>query len=824
MASKQPVKNSVDYEKYLSNEIKLIINNINNDAYIGIIPCKEFTIEYFMLICMATIDCMLYKTLNTELTQEKIIAIYDELSFKYQNIKQNDYIVPSSVPKLTSTFKNILSKANEERIICKHDTITTDHILLMILHNKEFNPYLYNLFINNGITYANMLDASYNIHTVINDIMPVIIEQPLPPSKQSNKQKPKIPYCFYLNEISENAPFNHLIGRENEIEQLITVLGRKMSANPLLIGDEGVGKTAIIEGLVRMINDSTVPPSMIETKIFRLNIADMMNNTQFRGIFESKMNELLNSLLFTPGAILFIDNIHTMLSSAEKNEFSFIPMLTDALSDDKISIIATTTNKGFKTIFEKNPNFKQYFQIIKIDEMDKETCVKVIEGVKNNYQKFHNVKYSNNVINLTVDLSKRYISDKKLPSSALDIIDECGASKKMLNGWDKTSRNIIDNINKLKKEKDIAIRKDQFNDVEDINNNIEKEQIELIEYRNNNNKNNKIITEQDVYNAISKHTGISLSKISKSDKETLTYMLSKLKNKVIGQDEAIEKIAASIKRNKMGFSNTNKPTGSFLFIGKTGVGKTYLAKMIAEEIFGDKKYLVRFDMSEYSDKTAVNKLIGSSAGYVGYDNGGLLTEAVKHNKYCVLLFDEIEKSTTEIYNTLLQVLDEGFLTDNMGIKVDFRNTIIIMTSNVGAKESSLTKCIGFNNDIEDKQKSITQKELKKVFPPEFINRIDDIIYFNSLGEHELRLIIDEELYNVKRKLNEKNCDMDYEEDVIDYLYNIIKPEIEFGARTVKRCVEREIENKIVDILIEEDKENLNFNITIKDCNLKIKYK
>ena len=402
-------------------------------------------------------------------------------------------------------------------------------------------------------------------------------------------------------------------------------------------------------------------------------------------------------------------------------------------------------------------------------------------------------------------MCNRYITEKQLPASAFDIIDELGSYKK-LNCLDNiTAKDILQQIHDLEVVKDGYIKKDMMDDANDITNKINQFRDKLAKLQANINKRGaQTITMDDLYHVISEHTHIPINKISTSEKEELKHVSDTLKNVVVGQDEAIEIISRAIKRNKIGLSDSSRCRLSIMAIGPTGCGKTLIAKTLAKEIFGDEKYLVRFDMSEYADETSVNKLIGASAGYVGYTEGGLLTEAIKNKKYCVLLIDEIEKAHDKVYNLFLQILDEGFLTDNTGYKVDFRNTIIIMTSNVGAKKAANTKNIGFSSDDSQTKEDVLKKELKNKFPPEFLNRLDDIIFFNPLTDDNLKDIIKIELGYLQKRVDGIHYELKYTDDVVDVLFNAISGEKEYGARPIHRAIRDKIENKLTDMLIEED--------------------
>jgi ATP-dependent Clp protease ATP-binding subunit ClpC len=459
---------------------------------------------------------------------------------------------------------------------------------------------------------------------------------------------------------------------------------------------------------------------------------------------------------------------------------------------------------------EKNHELLRRFQKIDILPPTKEERKNILMYQKEFYEKHHNVIFNEEVIDTILSLSKRYITDRNLPISAIDIMDEIGSQKNIERYETEDIKNKRTELREIIKNGD----KDKELDV----------RLELTKLQNTKKEKESFeITNEDVYNAIASHTNLPINKINTSEKHAISSIDKILNSMIIGQENAIKEVSQAIKRSKVGLSPQNKPIASFLCIGKTGVGKTLMAKILAKEIFGDEKYLVRFDMSEYADKTSVNKLIGSSAGYVGYQEGGLLTEAVKNKKHCVLLIDEIEKADEQVYNIFLQILDDGFLTDNTGNKVDFTNTIILLTSNVGTKQASESRSIGFGGSDDENKREIIEKELKKKFPPEFINRLSDVVYFNSLTEDNLKKIIQIELDKLNKRLIDIKYTLKYSDDVINYILNYIKKDIEYGARPILRAIQELIENKITDLLLENDyKEWYEFNASINNTDLLLK--
>jgi ATP-dependent Clp protease ATP-binding subunit ClpC len=638
-----------------------------------------------------------------------------------------------------------------------------------------------------------------------------------------------------LIKMAEEGKIDPVVGRDKEVKRIAQILSRKKKNNAVIVGEAGVGKSALVEKLALMIYKGDCPSNLLDKRIMSLDLTSLVAGTKYRGQFEERIKAIINELQEAPNVIIFIDELHTMVGAGNASgAMDAANILKPALARGELQCIGATTFDEFKKHIEKDAALVRRFQKIVLQEPTEEETLEILKNLTTSYQDFHKVSYEDGVLETIVKLSGRYITDRQFPDKAIDVLDELGSEKRV-------SSKIPEVIEKLKKEIDVIKEKkvqvvknqnyEQAAKLRDeerkVTTKLEDEKLKWTEKQ----KDNKTpVSLDDVYDIISDMTGVPITKLDTKETKKLLQLEETLTSKVIGQDEAVKTISKAIRRNRVGIKEANKPIGSFIFIGSTGVGKTYLAKSIAETLFGDPDKIIRVDMSEYMEKHNVSKLIGSPPGYVGYDEGGQLTEKIKNNPFSVVLFDEIEKAHKDVFNILLQILDEGHLTDSFGRKINFTNTIVIMTSNVGAKRvSDLGGGVGFKTSSSEEQqyevrKTMIQKALKQQFNPEFLNRIDDIILFNALNDETLRKIIGIEMSKLNKRLVEKNYKINFDKTVINRIYELNSQE-EYGARPLKRI----IQNLCEDFLSEEILkgtilENVQYTLKYKDENLLISKK
>ncbi len=612
-------------------------------------------------------------------------------------------------------------------------------------------------------------------------------------------------YSRDLTEYARSGKLDPVIGRGKEIKRVIQILARRTKNNPVLVGAPGVGKTAIVEGLAQRIVDGSAPDLLLGKRVLTLDIASLIAGTKYRGEFEERLKRVMKEIVNDGNIILFIDELHTIIGAGgAEGAIDASNMFKPALSRGELQCIGATTLDEFRKHIEKDSALERRFQSIFVEEPSVEDTIEILKGIKKQYENHHHVSYTEKAVIAAATLSQRYITDRFLPDKAIDLIDEAGSVKRISNTVRPDSiRSMEDSIEDLTAKKIELVNNQDYEKAAAIRDQIRQMKVEMERMLSAWNKTMKVervpVDENDIDEIISSITGIPVSRIAESESEKLLNIEGELHKTVIGQDEAIHVIASSIRRSRTGLSSPNRPLGSFIFLGPTGVGKTLLAKTLAQFLFGREDALIRLDMSDFMEKHTISRLVGAPPGYIGYEEGGLLTEKVRRRPYCVVLLDEIEKAHRDVFNLLLQLLEEGELQDNLGHTVSFKNTVLIMTSNVGAREISTDNALGFKvgegilNHSEMKASALN--ELRLQFRPEFINRVDEIVVFTSLNHGEIRSIVDILLDEVKMRLLEMNIILKFSNSAKEY---IVKRgwDPKFGARPIRRVIQKEIEDPL----------------------------
>ena len=607
-----------------------------------------------------------------------------------------------------------------------------------------------------------------------------------------------------LIKMASEGKLDPVIGREMEINRIAQILSRRKKNNPIIIGEPGCGKTAIVEGLAMKIYSGECPRNLKDKRIVLLDLTSIVAGTKYRGQFEERMKVIIEELGENPDIIIFIDEIHTLVGAGNSSgSMDGSNIFKPALARGEIQCIGATTLDEYRTNFEKDGALERRFQKVVVDSPNKEETLKIITNVKDKYEDYHKVTYSPEVLEMCVNLADRYITDREFPDKAFDILDEVGARSQVDVKTPESIEILRQKAKELQQQKINVVKAQNFEEAAAIRDKekklLDRLELEKKKFEEEQAANRKEIDPELVLTVVSSMTKIPVNKLSTDDKTSLIDLEKSLQQDVIGQQEAVTKIAKAIRRNRLGIKDPNKPIGSFIFLGSTGVGKTHLAKQLAKQIFGSSDALIRVDMSEYQEKHTISRLIGSPPGYVGYEEGGQLTEQVKNKPYSVILFDEVEKANKEIFHTLLQMLDEGHLTDSLGRKINFKNCLIIMTSNIGVKKlQDFGTGIGFSSNAysnEEQKKEILKKEMKNYFSPEFLNRIDDVIVFNSLNEESIKKIVDIELKKLMGRLSELKLIFKYDDKLVSHIAKIGYDEL-YGARPIKRAIQDQIEDLV----------------------------
>ena len=710
----------------------------------------------------------------------------------------------SGKPMESPRLQFILEEAAGEAQHLKAKEVGTEHLLLAVLNDADCvaSRILQTLNVNMQKLYQDiMLAVGADINEYMSDLQ-----------GEGRKKGVLEQFGTDLTEQAAEGKLDPVIGREQEIGRLMQILSRRTKNNPCLVGEPGVGKTAVIEGLAQRISGGLVPEGMKEKKIFTMDLASMIAGSKYRGEFEERMKKLIQEVKAAGNVILFLDEVHTIIGAGgAEGAMDASNILKPSLARGEIQLIGATTIGEYRKYIENDAALERRFQPVTVEEPTKEQCLEILEGLKSRYENHHHVTVEQEALESAVALSVRYVNDRFLPDKAIDVLDEA-CSKVSLHGFKvpdsiEELEQVIDN---LKIQKEEAIREGNMTEASTLHKEQMAAEKKLDQARSRFQKKNKYrqvtVTEEDIAAVVSEWTKIPVQKLAESESERLRKLEKTLHKRVIGQEEAVTAVAKAVRRGRVGLKDPNRPIGSFLFLGPTGVGKTELSKALAEALFGDENAMIRVDMSEYMEKHSVSKMIGSPPGYVGHDDGGQLSEQVRRHPYSVVLFDEIEKAHPDVFNILLQVLDDGHITDSQGRKVDFRNTVIIMTSNAGAQAIIDPKRLGFVTK-EDKgadykrMKSNVMNEIKLVFRPEFLNRIDEIIVFHSLGPDEMKKITGlmcKEI--VKRAKEQLNITLTIRDSVKKHIVETGTDQ-KYGARPLRRAIQNQLEDALADAIL-----------------------
>lgn len=761
--------------------------------------------------------------INNEVTDERVTNLVYEL------IAPDSQISVKEPTGYTPRVRRILENASKEAVRFKSELIGTEHILISILKESE------------SVAARLLNTIGVSIKKLYIDIMVAMGEdgntyrEDFQNGKVRNKDKRATQtldqYSRDLTQLAKEGKLDPVIGREEEIKRVIQILSRRTKNNPCLIGEPGVGKTAIAEGLASKIVEGSVPENIKNKRLLTLDLSGMVAGSKYRGEFEERIKKVINEVKNDGNVLLFLDELHTIIGAGgAEGAIDASNILKPSLARGEIQLIGATTIEEYRKYIEKDAALERRFQSVKVEEPSEDEAIDILKGLRSRYEEHHKVTITNEAVEAAVKLSKRYINDRFLPDKAIDLIDEA-ASKARLKSYvmPEEITKIEEQLSKLESEKEEAIKSEAFEQAGEIKKKQTRKKARLEklkqQWEEDKNSSNIIVGEEEVAEVVSTWTKIPVQRIAQAETERLIKLEETLHKRVIGQDEAVTAIAKAIRRGRVGLKDPNRPIGSFLFLGPTGVGKTELSKTLADAMFGTENALIRVDMSEFMEKHTVSKLIGSPPGYVGYDEGGQLSEKVRRNPYSVVLFDEVEKAHPDVFNVLLQVLDDGHITDSTGRVVDFKNTVIIMTSNAGAENIVAPKTLGFATSTDEKQshenmKSKVMDEVRRIFKPEFINRIDEIIVFHMLNKEQIGKIVDIMINTVnKRTLEQMKISIELDDEAKKYIVDKGYDE-KYGARPLRRTIQNELEDNIAEKILEgKIKEGNKVKVTVKDGKL-----
>jgi len=713
----------------------------------------------------------------------------------------------------TPRAKKVIEYSMEEARNLNHNYVGTEHILLGLLREQE------------GVAAQVLMNLGLKLEEVREEVLNLLghglegEEEPSERSRESRsegrKGKSKTPaldsFGRDLTQLAKQGKLDPVIGREREIERAIQILCRRTKNNPVLLGEAGVGKTAIVEGFAQQVVSGNIPDLLSDKRIVVLDLAMMVAGTKYRGQFEERIKAVMNEVRRAKNTILFIDELHTLVGAGgAEGAIDAANVLKPALSRGEIQCLGATTLDEYRKYIEKDNALARRFQEIIVDPTNREETVEILKGLRSRYEDHHRVQITDDAIESAVELSDRYISARCLPDKAIDVIDESGARVRLRSMTRPPDLKEIDeDVERLNKEKEEAVANQDFEKAASLRDRADKlktkkDQI-THEWREKSKQTDGVVDEEVIAEVVSKMTGVPLTRLSTEESLRLMKMEEELHKRVISQENAVTAVAKSVRRSRSGLKDPRRPTGCFIFAGPTGVGKTLLAKALAEYLFGDDDALVQIDMSEYSEKHNVSRLIGAPPGYVGYEEGGQLTEKIRRRPYSVVLLDEIEKAHPEIFNTLLQVMEEGRLTDAFGRKVDFRNSVMIMTTNAGAQAIKNEAGFGFQKPDQDasyeSMKTRVNEQVEKVFRPEFLNRLDDVIVFRHLTNEDLKEVIELELAHVRGRLGERGFELELTDDAKEFLIKVGCKDLDYGARPLRRALENRVEDPLAEELL-----------------------
>lgn len=708
--------------------------------------------------------------------------------------------VLSSDLLLTPRTKHLLDVSFEEVKNFNHKYVNPEHILLSLLKEED------------GVAYTILTQLQADIKSIKNDIYTFLEEKDDEVLIQDEEEEdifdnmPNLKkYSVNMTKIAKECGYDPVIGRDKETQRVLEILCRRVKNNPCLIGEPGVGKTAVVEGLAQKISSGNIPEILRDKQIFSLDLTNIIAGAKYRGEFEDRLKKIVEEVKGNKNIILFIDEIHTIIGAGgAEGAIDASNILKPSLARGDIQCIGATTIDEYRKYIEKDSALERRFQPVTIGEPTKEETLRILMGLRDKYEAHHRTKITDDAINAAIEMSDRYIVDRFMPDKAIDLIDEASAKVRIETLVTPTDlKDLEEEIQVIIKEKEEAIRIQEFEKAASLRDEEKRLKKELNNrlgaWNRNNSVNTLVVQAEDIAKVVSSWTNIPVERITEKESERLLKLEERLHKRVIGQEDAVTSIARAIRRARVGLQDPNRPIGSFIFLGPTGVGKSELCKALAEAVFGEENNMIRIDMSEYMEKHSVSRLIGAPPGYIGYEEGGQLTEAVRRRPYSVILLDEIEKAHSDVFNILLQILEDGRLTDGKGKVVNFKNTIIIMTSNLGAHSINKQRNMGFlNSDKKEDYDSMKEKileDLKKNFKPEFLNRVDDTIVFHKLERNDMKNILDVMLNDMKYRLEKNDMKVVFKEDIKDYLLNKCKDN-EYGARPFRRIITKEIEDKL----------------------------